>query len=158
MGDYVTAEDVTDALPGNRLVRLTQDNPNLDQPSEAVIVWAIGLAEGDINGGLAARYAVPVQVANGGATLADTLKAKTLPLVLWWLYERRSDLDMPPNVKEGRKSSLEWLKGVAEGKDGYSLDIEDPGPDPGPETPQLPNPRVSGEKTVLSRRDWNDTW
>lgn len=108
---YVTDEDVELRLGSAALVELTDDEsrglPNWERVAEA----RIG-AEGEVNGYLARRVGVPVDV-GARPELAGLLRSVTLDLVEYRLRGRRPPI--PADCVRRRAEAVQWLERVASG-------------------------------------------
>jgi len=108
---YVTDEDVELRLGAATLVQLTDDEssgvPNWLRVAEA----RVG-AEGEVNGYLARRVGVPVDV-EAWPELAGLLRSITLDLVEYRLRGRRPPI--PADCVRRRAEAVQWLERVASG-------------------------------------------
>jgi len=109
---YITNTDIQTRLGNSTYVQLADDNG--DGTADAAIVDEARLAaEGEVNGYLARRYPVPIDVVEH-SELATVLKSVTLDLAEYRLRTRRPPV--PGDVIRRRQETAEWLKGVAEGR------------------------------------------
>jgi phage gp36-like protein len=108
---YIVNQDIIDRVGTSRAAQLTTDSGTT--PSQAVLDEVRGGAEGEANGYLARRYAVPVDL-TAHADLAGTLKTFVLDIAVYRLHLRRPPA--PDHAAQSRKEAVEWLKLVAKGE------------------------------------------
>ncbi len=109
---YITNNDIADRLGSAAYVQLTDDDGDGVADTPVVDEARLG-AEGEVNGYLARRYLVPVDV-SVHTELADVLKSVTLDVVEFRLRLRR-----PPIGRDAVRryeQTLVWLRGVAAGR------------------------------------------
>ena len=111
MGDYCLHTDVEAELTELTVARLTAATGST--PDDTVTDEQIDLSETEINGHLAVRYSVPVDVAVAHLDAADQLKRLTLALVVYRLYSRKRV--QVPSVTADRAAAIEELKAIAAG-------------------------------------------
>jgi phage gp36-like protein len=109
---YVTNADIEERIGTAVLVELTDDDQTGQVDADKVDEARLG-AEGEVNGALGRRYAVPVDV-GVHTELAGLLKSITLDVAEYRLYGRRPPV--PADVKTKRDGALRWLESVAEGR------------------------------------------
>jgi phage gp36-like protein len=108
---YATNGDIEARLGTATYLQLADDDGN-GVADAAVVDEARLAAEGEVNSYLAARYAVPVNVAVH-AEVAGLLKSLTLDLAEYRLRSRR--LPAPEDAVRRRRETIEWLERLAEG-------------------------------------------
>jgi len=107
---YIVNQDIIDRVGSAAALQLTTDSGS--SPSTTVLDEVRLSSEGEVNGYLATRYAVPVDL-TAHADVAATLKAFTLDIAVYRLHLRRSlvsDAD-----RNARNDAVKWLEGVAKG-------------------------------------------
>ncbi len=109
---YASNADIEQRLGSVAYVQLTDDE-GTGAASEARVSEAREAAEGEVNGYLARRYAVPVDVSLH-PELAAILRSVTLDLAEYRLHGRRPPI--PADITGKREASLKWLAAVAEGR------------------------------------------
>lgn len=126
-----------DYLPESELVQLTNDDGG-DTVVESVWEGLVAKADGEIDGWLGDRYAVPLDTVP--ALVAD-LSAR---LTLYKLYRRRYGTDTPESVQEDFKAIQRTLRDLAKGIPSLG---SQPAPDPNVER----QAKVSAQTAVFSR-------
>ncbi len=109
---YVTNNDVDQRLGTARYVQLT-DDAGTGSADPDVADEARNGAEGEVNGYLSQRYAVPIDLVTHGE-VAPALLSVTLDLTEFRLYARRGSV--PSNVIAKRDAAVDWLRRVADGR------------------------------------------
>jgi phage gp36-like protein len=107
---YIVNQDIIDRVGSAAALQLTTDSGS--SPSTTVLDEVRLSSEGEVNGYLATRYAVPVDL-TAHADVAATLKAFTLDITVYRLHLRR-----PPvaeDIRNARNDAVKWLEGVAKG-------------------------------------------
>lgn len=108
---YITNNDIVLAVGTERAVQLTDGTGST--PTAAVLDEVRNTAEGEANGYLGRRYAVPVDL-GAHADLAGVLKGMVVRLAVYWLYGRKPP---PPEQPETDYNyALKWLEKVAKGE------------------------------------------
>ncbi len=108
---YIVNADIVLRVGDDATVQLTADTGS---SVDATVLDEIRLSsEGEVNGYLAKRYAVPVDL-SAHPDAAGTLKGFTLDLAVYRLHTRRAPANK--DVQQMRDNAIEWLKGIAEGK------------------------------------------
>ena len=108
---YITNQDIIDRVGAAAALQLTTDPP-ATEPDQDVLTEVAGAAEGEANGYLAKRYAVPVDL-TAHADLAATLKSFVLDIAVYRLMSRR-----PPAAEHHEKSrsnAIEWFLRIVKG-------------------------------------------
>ena len=108
---YITNSDIVQAVGTERAVQLTDGTGST--PTAAVLDEVRNTAEGEANGYLARRYAVPVNLSSH-ADLAGVLKGMVLRLAVYWLWGRK-----PPPPEQPEKDynyAIKWFQQVAKGE------------------------------------------
>lgn len=108
---YLTNTDIQLRLGDATYVQLTDDDGN-GSADTAVVDEARLAAEGQVNGILARRFQVPIDV-SVHTELADVLKSVTLDVVEHRLRSRRPPV--PDDARRLYEQAIAWLHGVAEG-------------------------------------------
>lgn len=108
---YVVNQDIIDRVGTATAAQLTTDSgstPDSDALDEVRLA-----AEGEANGYIAKRYAVPVDL-SAHADLAGTLAGFVLDIAVYRLFSRRP----PPadNYKTSRDEAVKWFLAISEGK------------------------------------------
>jgi len=109
---YIVNSDVELRLGAAAYVQLTDDDGD-GVADTAVVDEARLAAEGEVNSYLARRFTVPIDV-SAFPELADVLKSITLDAAEYRLRIRRPPA--PQDVLEKYVRTLEWLRGVSEGR------------------------------------------
>lgn len=112
MGDYCLFTDVEAELTEGTVAKLTAATGSV--PDDAITSEQIDLAESEVNGYLAVRFSVPIDVAVAHLDAADQLKRLTLAITVYRLYSRKRV--KIPNVVDDRNAAIEELKGIAAGE------------------------------------------
>ena len=108
---YISNQDLIDRVGSTRAAELTTDSgstPDADKVTEA----RLG-AEGEVNGYLARRYAVPINL-TAHPDLAAALKSITLDVAAYRLHTLRQPV--PEEVSSVRKMAIEWCSKVSRGE------------------------------------------
>ena len=109
---YISNQDIIDRVGSATALQLTTDS-GVDTIDPDVLTEARQSAEGEANGYLGRRYAVPVNL-TAHADLAATLKGFTLDIAVYRLMNRRQPV--AEGHKTARDDAIRWLQLVAEGK------------------------------------------
>lgn len=112
---YITQSDLTEQLSDSQLIQLTDDE-KLGEINTDRVSRALASAEGEINGFLATRYAVPV------ASPPDLIKGWAVALTVYHLWRRRQRV--PEDVRKAYEDVIARLRDVAAGK--LTLGIDPP--------------------------------
>ncbi len=108
---YVTNDDIVLAVGTETAVQLTDGTGST--PDSDVLDEVRLMAEGEADGYLGRRYAVPVNLTTH-PELAGVLKGMVLRLAVYWLFGRKPP---PPEQHEkGYNYALKWLERVAKGE------------------------------------------
>lgn len=108
---YIVNQDIIDRVGTKAAAQLTGDT-NGDTPVVTVLDEVRLSSEGEVNGYLAKRYAVPVDL-TAHPDVAATLKAYALDIAVYRVHLRR-----PPvaeDIRDARNDAVKWLEGVAKG-------------------------------------------
>jgi phage gp36-like protein len=108
---YCAKQDLIDRFGEGELIQLT-DRTGAGVINDTVLNRAINDADGEINGYLAGRYALPL------ASTPPVLTLKACDMARYYLYEEA----VPDVVKERYANAIAWLKGVAKGDISLGLD------------------------------------
>ncbi len=106
---YVTNSDIEERLGTAAYVQLTDDDGTGSADTDKVDEARLG-AEGEANGYLARRYAVPIDLV-AHAEVADVLKSFVLDLVEYRLHSRRPPIS--DDIAAKRNQAIAWLEKVA---------------------------------------------
>jgi phage gp36-like protein len=113
MGDYASTAELETRFEDDAELAYLTDNVAAGEPDDAVLTDVLEAAEGEINSGLAKKYATPVDV-SVDSTLAALLKRKTLDLAEVYLHRRGEDAS---EVKQDQLDQvLEWVDRIAKGE------------------------------------------
>ncbi len=136
---YVTNADIELRLGTTIYLQLTDDDGDGVADAARVNEAREG-AEGEANGYLAQRTAVPVDLARY-PELAAVLKSIVLDLIAYRLYARRPPV--PEDVSWQRLNAVRWLERVAGGDVRLPAAAEPPAnPAAGPSAAAIGSPRV----------------
>ena len=144
---YITNSDIESRLGSATYVQLTDDDGN-GQADVAVVDEARLGSEGEVNGYLARRYQVPIDLTTY-PELTELLATVTLDLVERRLRQRRPPV--PEAAVRKAEQTIQWLEGVAAG----TLELPSAAPLPA-------NPahgiiaESSGSDRLLSREEMED--
>lgn len=108
---YIDNADITARVGNDTAVQLTTDSGAV--VDSVVLDEVRESAEGEVNGYLARRYAVPVDLTTH-TDLAATLKGFTLDIAVFRLHSRRPPVTEA--IREARTDAVKWLTAVSEGK------------------------------------------
>ena len=108
---YVTNNDIETYLGTQTYVQLTDDAGSGSADVNKVNQARLG-AEGEVNGYLATRYAVPVNV-TGEVDVGEVIRTFVLDLVAYRLHGRRPPV--PVDVVRRHDEAITWLGRVASG-------------------------------------------
>lgn len=113
MGDYASNDELKTRFEDDTELAFLTDNVTAGIADEAVLTDVVEAAEGEINSGLAVRYATPVDV-SVDTTLAALLKRKTLDLSEHYLHRRGEGAS---EIKQDQADQvLEWVDKVSKGE------------------------------------------
>jgi len=141
MTSYCTVEDITGAMDVDELIQLT-DDADVGAVDAAKVTAAITQACTEIDGYLAARYALPLP------TVPGILTTMAMDIAIYRLYLRR--MGPPEHRADQYKNAVKLLGKIAEGKIG--LGPEDPEPPSQADTPEFDSsPAVFGRGNM---RGW----
>jgi len=107
---YIVNQDIIDRVGNTRAVQLTTDSGSV--VSTTVLDEVRLSSEGEVNGYLAKRYAVPVDL-TAHPDVAATLKGFTLDIAVYRLNTRRAPAS--DDIRTMRNNAIEWFKRVADG-------------------------------------------
>jgi phage gp36-like protein len=113
---YIELQDLEDELGETKLIQLSTDDPQADEPDEARINKAIEFAQGTFESYIRSRYSLPVPS-------TAMVKAINLDLAVFQLFKSRTSVaEGTYTVRENAyKASLQLLKDIAAGK--AALDV-----------------------------------
>lgn len=138
---YITNNDIELRLGAAAYVQLTDDDGN-GVADTAVVDEARLAADGEVNGYLARRFAVPIDTA-AHPELADVLKSVTLDVAEHRLRARRPPV--PPDATRRYVQTIEWLQAIAQGAINLPSQSE-----PAPNPAQGPSAQTAGEHRILT--------
>lgn len=105
---YIVNQDIIDRVGDNATAELTTDSGSV--PNTTVLDEVRLSTEGEVNGYLAKRYAVPVDL-TAHADLAATLKGFTLDIAVYRLHGRRPPVS--ETIRTARDDAIKWLTKVS---------------------------------------------
>jgi len=108
---YIAGADLENRVGVVRLAKLTTDAGST--PDATAVDEIVQSAEGEVNGYLAKRYAVPVDL-TAHPDVQATLKGMCLHVAVYNAHLRRPPV--PEDITRARSNAIEWLKMVSEGK------------------------------------------
>ena len=108
---YIVNQDIIDRVGNDTAVQLTSETGTT--VITAVVDEVRLSSEGEVNGYLAKRYAVPVDL-TAHADLAATLKGYTLDIAVFRLHKRRPPVDK--DIRASRDDAIKWLMGIVKGE------------------------------------------
>lgn len=141
---YIVNQDIIDRLGTAKAAQLTAETGAT--PSTTVLDEIRLSSEGEVNGYLARRYAVPVDLTTH-ADLAATLKGFTLDVAVYRAHGRRPPV--PEAAKDSYESAKEWLLRVSEGKIVLPAAVT-----PASTTSDKPMAASGGSPQISSRETW----
>lgn len=113
MGNYATNDELKTRFEDDTELAFLTDNVAAGIADDDVLTDVVEAAEGEINSGLAVRYATPVDVSID-TTLAALLKRKTLDLAEHYLHRRG---EAASEIKKDQADQvLEWVDKVSKGE------------------------------------------
>ena len=83
---YITAQDLIDEVGLARLIELTSDDADADEPDTAAVTKAIEYAVGTFDSYARTRYALPVPA-------TSMVKSRCLDLAVYHLFRKRATYD-----------------------------------------------------------------
>ncbi len=110
-GMYVSVSEIVNRVGLATAAQLSADSG--ETPDETLILSVIQEAEAEVNGYLAARYRVPVDL-TAHPELNAALRGRATDIALWRLFARRPPV--PDEYEKLYKSAKEWLTMVAKGE------------------------------------------
>ena len=126
---YCILDDLKKGMSAATIIQCTDDETvtpsalDPDDPEQAAIMARINGAISDadelINGHLRGRYTTPLP------SIPKLLTRCAVDLVIYHLYARRLDLDMPEAMQTRYKNTIKLLENIRDGK--ISLGIENAG-------------------------------
>lgn len=109
---YITNADIQTRIgSAAKLAQFTEESGST--PTTAKVDEIRNAAEGEMNGYLARRYAVPVDVSTY-TELAGVLKSVALDIAVYRVHSLRPPV--PDDVMQVRDKAVEWLKAVSKGE------------------------------------------
>lgn len=106
---YCATADLKDALTEEKIKQLTDDD-NLGAISEGRVTYAIAAADALIDSYIRGTHTVPLSPAT------DRIKQVSIDLSVYFLYKRRREFEMPPDVIKDYDRQISFLRDVQSGK------------------------------------------
>lgn len=107
---YIVNSDIIARVGSAAAVQLSADSGDM---VDAAVLDEVRLSsEGEVNGYLAKRYAVPVDL-SAHPDLAATLKGFALDVAVYRLHARRPPV--PEDIRRMRDEAIKWFENVAKG-------------------------------------------
>lgn len=110
---YATPQDLIDHL-GEREARALSDRAGAGVVDEAALARLLALAEDEINGHLARRYAVPL-TSTSGLVAAAPLALKAAAIDIARYRGTGTEIMATEEIRNRYKDAVRWLEGVAAG-------------------------------------------
>lgn len=107
---YVSLTQVTNAIPANTLIQLSNDDVYAQTIDIAIVEQVVSMAEDKVDAYLQSRYTVPLQ------TVHSLVTEIVVRLARYNLYSRRPEGDLPDAVKEAYKDAMRELEAIRDGK------------------------------------------
>lgn len=142
---YITNADLETRLGSAAYVQLTDDTGS-GSANEAVVDEARAAAEGELNGYLARRYAVPIDL-TAHPELSGILRGLALDLAEYRLRLRRPPV--PAEAAARREIAVAWLQAVADA--GLDLPALTP---PAPSSLRTPRGQSAGAGRIMTREEF----
>jgi phage gp36-like protein len=106
---YSTLADITDRIPEENLIQLTDDE-SLGAVNEARVSSAIGDADVLIDGYLRGRYPLPLD------PVPALIKKLSIDIAVFNIYSRKLELEMPDAMSDRYKNAVKVLEHIQSGK------------------------------------------
>jgi phage gp36-like protein len=106
---YSTLADITDRIPEDNLIQLTDDE-SLGAVNEARVTAAIGDADVLIDGYLRGRYTLPLD------PVPALIKKLSIDIAVFNIYSRKLELEMPDAMSDRYKNAIKVLEAIQSGK------------------------------------------
>lgn len=113
MSDYCTNAEVEARFSSTAEIANLTDSTDPDTPNDDIITECRQAAEGEINGYLARKYAVPLDTSDDDG-LAGALRGMALDLTVYKLYARQGQVSEAHLA--ARNQVIEWCQRVASGE------------------------------------------
>lgn len=107
---YSVKSDILEQIPEIDLAQLTDDN-NGTTVDESIVTARISKADTFINSYIRGKNTVP-----GDPVATPQLQEWSVSLAIYFLYQRRTDLQMPSPISDDYKDVVSQLEGVRDGK------------------------------------------
>lgn len=107
---HTLAELVPARLPSSDLIQLTQDDPGVETAKESVYELCREDADGEIDGYLGERYAVPL------TEVPPMVRRLSMTLTVVYLYHRRYAGKLPEEVGMEAERARKLLRALADGR------------------------------------------
>jgi len=107
---YVSLTQVTNAIPANTLIQLSNDDVYAQAIDVLIVEQVVSMAEDKVDAYLQSRYTVPLQ------TVHSLVTEIVVRLARYSLYSRRPEGDLPDAVKEAYKDAMRELEAIRDGK------------------------------------------
>jgi phage gp36-like protein len=106
---YSTLADITDRIPEDNLIQLTDDE-SLGAVNEARVSSAICDADVLIDGYLRGRYTLPLD------PVPALIKKLSIDIAVFNIYSRKLELEMPDAMSDRYKNAVKVLEAIQSGK------------------------------------------
>jgi len=107
---YVSLQQVTNAIPANTLIQLSNDDVYAQAIDTAIVEQVVSMAEDKVDAYLQSRYTLPL-------THVHSLVSEiVVRLARYNLYSRRPEGSLPDAVKEAYKDAMRELEAIRDGK------------------------------------------
>lgn len=107
---YIVNQDIIDRVGATKAAQLTTDSGGT--PDQAKLDGVREAAEGEVNGYIGRKYAVPVDLVVH-ADAAPTLREYTLDVAVFRLHSLRPPA--PETAEKARNLAIKWLEGISKG-------------------------------------------
>lgn len=115
---YVSFEQITQSIPEQTLIQLTNDIGYGDSINMGVLDNCVDTAEQRVDAYLSSRYTLPL------VTVHSLLTEIVVRLTRYYLYSRRPEGALPDAVKEAYKDAMRELEAIRDGKIMLGISID----------------------------------
>lgn len=105
---YCTLADIVNQIPEANIIQLTDDE-RIGAVNQTRVNMAISTASSLIDGYLRGRYTLPL------ATVPELIRTIAIDIVIYRLYERRLELNMPEAMSDRYKNAVKLLEQIQKG-------------------------------------------